>query len=65
MPPEKVNINDAPKMEDIFIDDDFFSDAKIEDDDKQYIDDLLQQVNHSDMHMPIPPPTFNDIFTKI
>ena len=45
MRPEKVSINDAPKTEDIFIGNDLFSDVEIENDDKQYIDNILQQAD--------------------
>ena len=52
LPPEKVSIGDVPKTGDIFIDGNLFSDVKIEDGDKQYIDGLLQQVNHGDIRIP-------------
>lgn len=51
LPPEKESIDKAPKTEDIFTDDNLFSDLNIKDNDKQYIDDLLQQVNHGDMRI--------------
>lgn len=51
LPPEKESIDEAPKTEDIFTDDNLFSDLNIEDNNKQYIDDLLQQVNHGDMRI--------------
>ena len=54
VPPEKVRIKEASKIEDIFIDDDLSSDTKIENGNKQYIDDLLKQVNHSDMRIAQP-----------
>lgn len=72
--PEKVNHDDAPKTEDIFIDDDLFSDSEVKDKGKQYTDNILQQTNHGDMCItqPIvepmkpepastPLPTFNHI----
>ena len=37
-----------PITEDIFINDDLFSNTNKKDEDKQNIDDILQQVNHSD-----------------
>ena len=37
------------KREDIFIDDDLFSDSEIKDEDKQYTNDILKHINHCDM----------------
>ena len=49
LPPEKIDIDDAPLTEDIFIDDDLFSDTDMKDKDKLNIDNILQQVNHSNI----------------
>ena len=38
-----------PVKKDIFISHDFFSNTDIKDKDKQNIDDILQEVNHSDI----------------
>lgn len=54
LPPEKVRIEEASKIEDIFIDNDLSSDTKIEDGNKQNIDDLLRQVNHGGMSIAQP-----------
>ena len=71
MPPEKISINDAPKTEDIFINDDFFSDSEIKDKDKQYTNDMLKHINHCDMRItqptvkpikPEPEPSLRTIF---
>ena len=48
LPPEKIYIDDMPITEDIFINDDLFSNTNKKDEDKQNIDGILQQVNHSD-----------------
>ena len=45
----KQIIDDALTTEDIFIDDDQFSDEDIEDDSKQIIDDILKDINHSEI----------------
>ena len=52
--PEKKDIDDVPLREDIFIDDDLFSDTGIKDEDKQIIDDILQHVNHGDIRIAQP-----------
>ena len=43
-----------PVTEDIFIDDDLFSDTDIKDEDKQNIDNILQEVNHGDIRIAQP-----------
>ena len=48
LPPEKIYIDDMSITEDIFINDDLFSNTNKKDEDKQNIDGILQQVNHSD-----------------
>ena len=44
-------IDDALTTEDIFVDADQFSDEDIEDDSKQIIDDILKDINHSEILM--------------
>ena len=51
LPPKKGSIDDAPKTEDALINDDLFSDIKIESGIKQNVDKILQQIDHSDMRM--------------
>ena len=43
-------IDDAPTTEDIFIDDDLFSENDIEDDNNQIIDDILKYNNFDTIH---------------
>ena len=49
-------IDDAPTTEDIFIDDNLFSEKDIEDDNKQIIDDILKDINYFDILMQYTPP---------
>ena len=49
-------IDDAPTTEDIFIDDNLFSEKDIEDDNKQIIDDILKDINYFNILMQYTPP---------
>ena len=51
LPNSRQIIDDAPTTEDIFIDDDLFSENNIEDDDKQIIDDISKDTNYGDILM--------------
>ena len=47
--PERVEIDDTPVTEDIFIDYNLFRDTGIKEKGKQNTDDILQEVNHGDI----------------
>ena len=49
--PERVEIDDTPVTEDVFIDDNLFRDTDIKEKGKQNIDDILQEVNHGDIRI--------------
>lgn len=51
LPGNRQIIDNAPTAEDIFIDDDLFSDEDIEDDSKQIIDFLSKDVIYGDILM--------------
>ena len=49
--PERVEIDDTPVTEDIFIDDNLFRDTDIKKKGKQNTDDILQEVNDGDIRI--------------
>ena len=53
----------APTAEEIFIDDDLFSESDIEDDNRQIIDDILKDISYGDILMQYAPPE-KDIKTE-
>ena len=55
LPDSMQIIDNAPITEDIFIDDDLFSENDIEDDDKQIIDNVLKDINYGDILMQYTP----------
>ena len=50
LPDSRQIIDDAPTTEDIFIDDDLFSENDIEDDTNQIIDDILKYNSFDTIH---------------
>ena len=57
LPDSRQIIDDALTTEDIFIDEDLFNDKDIEDDNKQIVDDILKDINHSEILMQYEPTT--------
>ena len=59
LPDNRQIIDDRPTAEEIFIDDNLFSENDIEDDHKQIIDNILKDINYDDILMQYTQPQKN------